>query len=409
MKSFSLFELNEHLKRVVALNFQDAMWVRCEIAQIGESRGHYFFNLIEKGDTILAKANAILWARGFRRLQREHGRGIKKVLQEGLEVMLKLRVEYHEMYGIQYYIEDVNPDFTLGRLAMQKQQAIAALEKDGLIGRNAQIDLPLVLQRIAIISSNNAAGYQDYLKQINENSFGYSIENQLFSAAMQGENVEEEMLFQLSKIAKRKDNFDAVVVIRGGGARLDLMAFDNEKISRAVADFPIPVLTGIGHDMDESILDKVAHTALKTPTAVADFIINHNLFFENGLLQLGGELNYLAQEKLQEQYFLLQNLEQSVHWQAESNIKDAAYQLEVFDHDLRSASQVFIKKEKQQINHLEEVYELLKPEVTLKRGFSITSVNGKIIKSTKDLNSNKAIEITTQLSDGTIKSTTKHE
>lgn len=407
MESYSLHEMNEYLRRVVALNFPDALWVRCEIGQLNESRGHYFFHLVEKEEEVIAKANAIMWGMSHRRMLRNHGRRINKVLQEGLEVLLKLKVEYSELYGLRYFVEDIDPSFTMGKLAMQKQMIVERFTKEGLLGKNKEIPLPLAFKKIAIISSENAAGYQDYFTQLESNAFGYVVDNQLFKAAMQGANVEEEILFQLKKIRRQKDGFDAVVIIRGGGARLDLIAFDNEKISRAVADFPLPVLTGIGHDIDESVLDKVAHTALKTPTAVADFIINHNLFFENRLLQIGAELNYLAQEKLQEQYFFLQNIEQNIQWQIESNRNVAAQKLNILENELTQTAQFLLKKEMKHLEYLEDLYKLLRPEATLKRGFSITSIDGKIIKSIKDIPSKKEIEITTQLSDGIIKSKTK--
>lgn len=407
MKSYSLFELNEHLRRVVALNVSEAVWVRCEIAQLSESRGHFFLNLVEKEETIVARANAVLWARAFRRLQREHGRGIQKILQEGMEVLLKLRIEFHEVYGMQYYVEDVDANFTLGKLAMRKKMIFETLNKEGLVEKNGTLPLPLVIQRIAIISSENAAGYQDYRQQLKENNFGYFVKSRLFSAAMQGENVEEEILFQLERIQRQQSNFDAVVIIRGGGAKLDLLAFDNEKISRKVANFPLPVLTGIGHDIDESILDKVAHTALKTPTAVADFILNHNLFFENRLLQIGSELNFLAQEKIKEQNFLMQNLEQAINRHIDFNLKNANHSISLLENEISQSIHFFLQKEKKQLQHLEEIYQLLSPKETLKRGYSITSINGKIVKSIKDFDSNKNIEITTQLSDGSIKSKTK--
>ena len=407
MKSYSLQELNEHLRRVVALNAQDALWVRCEIAQLNESRGHYFMELVEKEETITAKASAILWMRTYNKLLREHGRGIRKVLKEGMEVMLKLKIEFHEVYGMQYYVEDIDASFTLGKLALRKQAILEAFEKEGLLGKNTEVPLPVVLQKMAIISSENAAGYQDYLKQLEENVFGYQVDNQLFAAAMQGINVEEEILFQLKRIKRQKDKFDAVVIIRGGGAKLDLMAFDNEKISRVVANFPLPVLTGIGHDIDESILDRVAHTTLKTPTAVADFIINHNLFFENKIMQMGSELSFLAQEKIQEQIFVLQNVEQTLQWQTEIFLKDTLQQISLLENEMKQNAKSFFQKEERNISNLVAIFEVLDPEKTLKRGFSLTSVDGKIIKSIKDLDAKKEIEITTQLSDGIIKSKTQ--
>ena len=407
MKSYSLQELNEHLKSVVALNVQDALWVRCEIAQLNESRGHYFMELVEKEETITAKASAILWMRSYNKLLREYGRGVQKVLNEGMEVMLKLKIEFHEVYGMQYYIEDIDTSFTLGKLALRKQEILEVFEKEGLLGKNTEVSLPFVLQKIAIISSENAAGYQDYLKQLEENVFGYKIDNQMFAAAMQGINVEEEILFQLKRIKRQKNKFDAVVIIRGGGAKLDLMAFDNEKISRVVANFPLPVLTGIGHDIDESILDRVAHTTLKTPTAVADFIINHNLFFENRLMKIGSELGLLAQEKIQEQIYIIQNFQQNLHWKSENLLKDTLQKISLIENEVMRTSKSYFQNEEKKISNLESIFEVLDPEKTLKRGFSLTSVDGKIIKSIKDLDGRRGIEITTQLSDGILKSKTK--
>ena len=404
---YSLQELNEHLKRVVALNVQDALWVRCEIAQLNESRGHYFMELVEKEETITAKASAILWMRSYNKLLREYGRGVQKVLNEGMEVMLKLKIEFHEVYGMQYYIEDIDTSFTLGKLALRKQEILEVFEKEGLLGKNTEVSLPFVLQKIAIISSENAAGYQDYLKQLEENVFGYKIDNQMFAAAMQGINVEEEILFQLKRIKRQKNKFDAVVIIRGGGAKLDLMAFDNEKISKVVANFPLPVLTGIGHDIDESILDRVAHTTLKTPTAVADFIINHNLFFENRLMKIGSELGLLAQEKIQEQIYIIQNFQQNLHWKSENLLKDTLQKISLIENEVMRTSQSYFQNEEKKISNLESIFEVLDPEKTLKRGFSLTSVDGKIIKSIKDLDGRRGIEITTQLSDGILKSKTK--
>lgn len=407
MKSYSLYELNEHLRRVVALNVQEALWVRCEIAQLKESRGHYFMELIEKEEDIIAKASAILWMRSYNKLIREHGRGIRKVLKEGMEVLFKLKVEFHEVYGMQYYVEDIDASFTLGKLAMRKQAILEAFEKEGLLGKNMEIPLPPVVQRVAVISSKNAAGYQDYLKQLEENVFGYVIKNQLFEAAMQGINVEEEMLFQLKRIKKQAQKFDAVVIIRGGGAKLDLMAFDNEKISRVVAKFPLPVLTGIGHDIDESILDRVTHASLKTPTAVADFIINHNLFFENKLLQLGTELKFLVQEKLQEQVFILQHIDQQLNWETQTTLKESLQEITSLNQEVEQKTHSFFQNEHKKIATLEAVFEVLDPERTLQRGFSITSIDGKIVRSVSEIDPQKEIELTTQLSDGIIKSKTK--
>ena len=402
MKSYSLFEINEHLRRVVALNFQDAFWVRCEIAQVSLSRGHYYIDLVEKDEIITAKARAILWARKFRKIKGEVGKVVNDVLQEGMEVLLKLRIEFNELYGMQYFVEEIDPNYTLGQLEMQRRQVILNLKAAGLLQKNESIPLPMVLQRIAVISSETAAGYQDYLKQLATNPFGYSFDNQLFVAAMQGAQVEEELIRQLKSIEFQKNEFDAVVIIRGGGARLDLLAFDNENICRTVANFPLPVLTGIGHDIDETVLDVVAHSALKTPTAVADFLINHNLFFENKLLQTGSELQNLIQLNLREQNFILQNAEQVTRLRSQSILDAASQMIQYIENEIPRSVRHFLKTNNSELNYLEEKFELLSPEATLKRGFSLTSIDGKIIRSKKEVK--KGDEITTQLQDGEIKS-----
>ena len=402
MKSYSLYEINEHLRRVVALNFQDALWVRCEIAQLNISRGHFYIGLVEKEEQIKAKANAILWAKTLKRLKRTVGKDVEDILQEGMEVMLKLRIEFSEVYGTQYYVEDIDPNYTLGQLEMQRRQVILNLKAAGLLNKNKAIPLPSVLQRIAVISSPMAAGYQDYLNQLAINPFGYAFDNQLFATSMQGVYVEEELIRQLQTIEFSKNEFDAVVIIRGGGAKLDLVAFDNENICRAVANFPLPVLTGIGHDIDETVLDIIAHSALKTPTAVADFLINHNLFFENRLLQTGAELQSLVQFNIQEQNFILQNAEQEIRLRSKSTIDAAAQMIAYIENEIPRNVSCFLKTKKEALKHLEEKYELLSPEATLKRGFSLTSINGKIIRSEKEVK--KGDVITTLLQDGEVKS-----
>ncbi|MEM1124333.1 MAG: exodeoxyribonuclease VII large subunit, partial [Bacteroidota bacterium] len=305
MQSYSLFELNEFIRRVFALNFQEAIWIRCEIAQINSSRGHYYLNLIEKSaekDAIIAQSSGIIWARKYRQLRRTHKKLLDSLLRNGTAVLLQVKVDFDERYGFKLLVEDVDPSYTMGQMELKRQAILESLTQQGLLGLNQRISLPTVIQRVAIISSQTAAGLQDYLNQIAINTYGYQIHNQLFPAAMQGENVEKEVLRQLKKIALLKENYDAVVIIRGGGSKLDLVAFDNLVLGQAIAKFPLPVLVGIGHEIDETILDKVAHLSLKTPTAVADFLINRLLHFESSILEcknyISNAANYVIQAEL---------------------------------------------------------------------------------------------------------------
>ena len=223
--SYSLFELNEYIRRVFALNFQDAIWIRCEIAQINASRGHHYLNLIEKsaeGEHIIAQSSAVLWASKYRQLRRQHKKLLSELLQNGVAVLLQVKIDYDERYGLKLLIEDIDPSYTMGQMELKRQQILETLQQENLLGVNSQIPLPTAIQRVAIISSETAAGLQDYLNQIATNSYGYQLSNQLFPAAMQGANVEKEVLRQLKKIAFLKDNYDAVIIIRGGGSKLDL-------------------------------------------------------------------------------------------------------------------------------------------------------------------------------------------
>ena len=285
LKTYSLYELNEFLRRVVALNFSESVWVTAEIGQIGLSRGHYYIRLLEKdNEEIVAEMSAVVWSTDFKRIQRTISGGLDTVFLEGMEVRLKGRLDFHERYGLKLIVEEIDPTYTIGKLEIQRRKLIAELQNEELLQLNAFLIPPSVWQRIAVISSETAAGWADFQNHIAENMYAYRFAIQLFPSAMHGQFVEREMLQQLERIKAMKDDFDAVVIIRGGGAKLDLTAFDNPSVCRAVARFPLPVLTGIGHEIDFTVLDMVAFTALKTPTAVADFLIESHLKFESSLI-----------------------------------------------------------------------------------------------------------------------------
>jgi exodeoxyribonuclease VII large subunit len=245
MKTYSLHELNEFLRRVVALNFNESIWLTAEIGQISESRSHRFLSLLEKeGETIVAELSAVIWASDFRRIKRVLGDNTEGVLSDGAEVRLRGRLDFHERYGLKFVVEDVDPTFTLGKMELERQELIASLEAEGLLRLNAQHKLPVVLQRLAVISSETAAGWEDFRSHIEENDYGYDFDIQFYAAAMQGIFVEKEVMRQLTAIEARKADFDAVIIIRGGGAKLDLAAFDGGALCRAIADFPFARFDG---------------------------------------------------------------------------------------------------------------------------------------------------------------------
>ncbi|MBC7777497.1 MAG: exodeoxyribonuclease VII large subunit [Phycisphaerae bacterium] len=404
MHTHSLFELNEHIRRVLALNFQQPIWIVAEIAQVGESRGHRYLDLVQKGEEgeVVAQAHAALWASEFRQINARFPLGLNSLLREGLELRMQLRPEFHERYGLKLHITDIDPAHTFGQLDLLRRQTIQTLRQQGLFDLNRALPLPLVLQRIAVISSETAAGKQDFLEHLGSNSFGYSFDCQVFNAAVQGKNVETEVLVALEKIGKASKRFYCVVVVRGGGARLDLMAFDGLTLCQAAATMPLPILVGIGHDIDETVLDLVAHTSLKTPTAVADFLVNHNLIFEGNILEAASDLVSLTQNILKFKHLELDRAETTAYFAAREQIQETARKLDFLAENLPAQAFQTIREQQHQLEKMEAIYLNLHPENVLQRGYSITTKNGRVIRSSSEVESGDALE--TRLWEGVVKS-----
>ncbi len=401
MKTYSLYELNEFLRRVVALNFSESVWVTAEMGQISLSRGHYYIRLLEKeADDIIAEMSAVVWSSDFKRMQRVFGAATNGVLSEGMEVRLKGRLDFHERYGLKLIVEEIDPTYTIGKLAIQKRQLIAELQNEQLLGLNATLSPPSVWQRIAVISSETAAGWADFQNHISENVYAYRFDIQLFPSAMQGQFVEKEMLQQLARIQSEIDRFDCVIIIRGGGAKLDLTAFDNPSLCRAVARFPLPVLTGIGHEVDNTVLDLVAYTALKTPTAVADFLIERHLHFESSLVEMGNTLNQYVQNKLYTEGADLSKIDNFLQFQTTFFLKNQAQKLDYYSNELPKMVAHILKFENNQLDNTLKIIDLIGIDSILNRGFSITRKNGKVVSSIHEIEKGENIE--TQVLDGII-------
>jgi len=413
LETYTLYELNQYLRRVLALNVPDALWVQCEIASCRQSRGHWFLALLEKEaeeGAIIAEAEAVLWQSVYRKLRRKLGRELDAVLQEGMSVQLKMRVELHERYGLKMMVEDVDPAHTLGQMELQRQRTLQELERKNLLRKNAQLPLPAVVQRIAVLSSEQAAGWQDFREQLQENSYAYHFQLQLFSSAVQGLSVRAEMVQQFKKIKQQRQQFDAVVIIRGGGAKLDLAAFDDLELCKAIADCPLPVLTGIGHDMDETVADRVAHTALKTPTAAAEFLVQRSLLFESELLETGQRIQFLSQQVLQRQHVQLDRLRQAIQFQSERLLYQQELTLQNIQEKLPNLVHTRLRTARQALEAFAKMNALLSVESTLKRGYGLIIKNGQLISSVTDLQ--KEIEIEIRLKDGTLNTkiaTTPHK
>jgi len=400
----SLFELNEHIRRVIALNFQQPLWVTAEIAQIGGSKGHYYLDLVQKGEAadIVAQASAVIWAGEFRQMLSRHGMALQTVLREGLELKIQVRPEFHERYGLKLNILDLDPAFTLGQLDLQRRKTVQALKDADLFDKNRLLELPLVLQRIALISSETAAGKQDFWQQLTENNFGYAFDLTLFAASVQGKNSEQEVVAALEKIAAQVNKFDCVVIVRGGGSRLDLSSFDGLELCAAVARFPMPVLAGIGHDVDETVLDLVANRTLKTPTAVAEFILRHNMLFEADMLEAAEQVRYFAVNLVKSHATQLEQSINEMRWAARKRLSMAQFQLDNTTQNLPLLTQQLFRNQYRALEQIETYCSALHPDNVLRRGFSLTTKNGKAVASPSDVLSGDVLE--TRVKGGVIAS-----
>jgi exodeoxyribonuclease VII large subunit len=402
--TYSLLELNQYIRRVISLNFDEPLWIECEIGQASLSRGHWYVDLIQKeGNNIVAQCQAAMWANVYFFLKRKSPIPPEEILKQGVAVKLKVNVDYHERYGLKLIIEDIDSSFTIGQLEMQRQAILKEIKERGLIRKNAETHLPVVLQRLAVISSGRAAGYLDFIKHMQDNVYGYDLRIDLYEAAMQGQQVESEILACLESIETMVGQYDAVAIIRGGGGRTDLAAFDNLTLAVKVANYPIPVLIGIGHEIDQSVLDIVAYGSLKTPTAVADFIVDRNVSFETELEEIGAWIKNEVHSRIREESNKLSDLSHFLNYAVRSRLLNEQNKLTHAKTLLRQSGRHLISRHDQRIDFMETMLKAIDPDQVLSRGYTITSLEGQTI--TKAAALQPGMKIQTTFIDGQIKST----
>ena len=403
----TLFELNHIIRSVLESSLDEEYWVEGEFADASVGfGGHFYGEMVQKdeqGRNIVARARVTCWARNYNiislRFQKETG----EMLRRGLHVKLLVRVTFHEQYGYALNILDVDSSFTLGDMVKRRKEILAQLEQDGIINDNKDLPLPRLLRRIAVVSSAGAAGYGDFCNQLEHNDYGLFFHLQLFPAVMQGTNVEESVMTALATIADEADRWDCVVIIRGGGATGDLSDFDSYPLAAAVAQMPIPVIVGIGHERDETVLDFVAHTRVKTPTAAAAFLIDRQAQ-EAALLddlyrriQKNAEMTIqLARQRLEHVQRVLPILFAGFRQKQEN-------QMELLVHRLQTAVMRRIEQENHRQSLLQQRLDSLDPRTLLKRGYSITMCGGKVVRTADDVREGEVI--TTSLQKGEIHST----
>ena len=406
MQALSLFELNAMVRSFVEGSAEEAYWVHGELLE-GRAGygGHFYGELVEKNEltgAIVAKARITIWARVYNMLALRFQAETGQSLRAGIKVLLKVKLSFSELYGYALNVVDIDGSYTLGDQARRRQEILHRLEEDGIINDNKTLPLPTLLKRIAVVSSASAAGYGDFCRQLLENEWGLAFRLRLFPAVMQGQHVPESVSAALMQIADEADLWDAVVVIRGGGATSDLSDYDSYPLAACVAQHPLPIIIGVGHDRDETVLDHVAHTSVKTPTAAAAFILEHQLEQLSLLNDLQRRIPLAASAKMQSEDRRLALLRQRLPSVVALRLQREHQRLERSSLLLPMSASRVIDKEKHRLELLSQRLESLNPELLLKRGYTITLLDGKIVTHTSQLAPGQSI--VTRLQDGEITS-----
>ncbi len=381
MDQLRLFELNRLIRDTLDKNLQPAYWVIAEIGEMREAQnGHCYLDLVEKSDDkVIAKIRANIWAYSYRAIASRFESITGESLRSGINVLCQVTVTFHELYGISLNIKDIDASFTLGERARRRQEIIERLKQDGVFEMNKSQVLPLVPQRVAVISSPTAAGYGDFMDQLSHNAFGYRFHTHLYKSTMQGDSAVSSIISSLHQINDVIESYDLVVIIRGGGSQIDLDCFDQYELAAHVAQFPIPVITGIGHDRDETILDLVAHTRVKTPTAAAEFLVSGIRSFEERLLTTYSSISQLANNRVSMEIQRLRTSGHRLENLARQRIASAYRESDKVKAGLRHAALKRMANEKERLALARKSLSLLDPDRILRRGYTITRLNGKAI------------------------------
>lgn len=426
--AITLREFNNRIKRLLNNPAVCNCWICADLSDVNVRGGHCYLELLEKDErtgATVAKMRGIIWANRFAYLRQKFLQVTGQDLRSGMKVMLEVSVNYHEQYGISLIITDIDPSYTLGDMERLRREILTRLKADGIIDMNKQLEFPVVPQRIAIVSAAGAAGYGDFMNQLHHNAYGLQFYTCLFPAVMQGKETVASVTAALDRINSHIDLFDCVVIIRGGGSTSDLNSFDDYNLAANVAQFPLPVVVGIGHERDVTILDYVACRRVKTPTAAAELLIGCGVEALARIDELRETIvsiarEYITEAQLQMQYLTstiplvagnivernrtrLQHIMQIVPLTAQSRIAQGNERLQFFLKQMQQASAQTIMREKMRLTAIYEKVHILSPQNTLRRGYSLTTVNGHAVTDASQLAAGDTI--TTHLANGTVTST----
>ena len=421
----SLHELTQRIAAVVNSSFEEPIWIVAELSDVRvAANGHCYMTLIEKEPrrgTTLASVRGMIWANRWWLLRDSFEQQTGQSFASGLKVMIQVQVSMHELYGLSLNILDIDPTYTLGELARHRLEILKQLKEEGVIDMNRELPFPILPRRIAIISAEGAAGYGDFLKQLCQNTFGLKFYCHLFPATMQGQQTESSVIAALERIFEVQDYFDVVVIIRGGGATVDLASFDSYQLAFNVANFPIPVITGIGHDRDETVLDHVAHTSVKTPTAAAALLIDKMAEQLQNVLDLQEEIKDHVEQRMNDERQRLQRfgnairnthvtltqqighlemMGQKIQGSAHQRILRENNRLEMMSQTIRLHIGQHMQRDKDKLSFFEKTIQMAQPDNILKRGFSITRLDGHAVKSASSVPQGSLLKI--QTADGEL-------
>jgi exodeoxyribonuclease VII large subunit len=449
----TLLDLNRNIRELIKNYTDKNYWIVAEISELKvNASGHCYLELVQKNiqnDTIVARNRATIWAQAFRMIKPYFETTTGQLFIEGLSVLVKVSVDFHEVYGLSLNITDIEPTYTVGEMVVRKQKVIDQLSSEGVIDMNKELSLSRPCRKIAVISSFTAAGYEDFIDQLERNTFGFRFYTKLFPAVMQGEEAEKSIIAAFDKIYAYESYFDCVVIIRGGGSQADLNCFNNYWLAYHITQFPLPVLTGIGHEQDDSVVDRVAHTRLKTPTAVAAFLVDSMATLLEELDEISHAFIESVQTGIKEAYNGLAMLMKNIHIEVLDKVSNQENRLERYKRNFSVETHRFIHqlgltltrniskldyasraiigsvlinldtspgKLKSSIVHILSIQnrelsaakrqlEATDPQQVLRRGYSITTINGKAITNAASVSEGDELE--TLFNIGKIRTTVK--
>lgn len=426
-RPLSLVELNGLVRKSIRACLPDEYWVQAELSDVCSNySGHCYLEFVQKdtkSNALVAKARGIIWNNVYQLLKPYFERETGQAFVSGIKVLVKVTVDFHELYGYSLTVVDIDPTYTLGDMVRRRKEILRRLDADGILTMNKELELPELLQRIAVISSPTAAGYGDFCNQLVHNAFGFVFYPKLFPAVMQGDQVEASIISALDRIYDSGVSWDVVVIIRGGGATSDLSGFDTYDLAAHCAQFPVPIITGIGHERDDTVIDLVSHTRVKTPTAAAEFLINHQRQTAEHLEDLAAFFTEAVPDRIRQEKERLERCVARISSQVRMRLQRESFRQERFAKRLEMAWQTRLvreqyrlqveqrlavaavrklEQERHRLELLEQRVQAASPDVLLKRGYSLTLKDGKAVTDVAQLQAGDEVE--TRLARGTFRS-----